>query len=288
MKKISILMALLAVMVGFSSCSEDKDPVVQTPTKFELNTPALASQYFELTPTGSLVFTCSQPDYGFTASTTYGLQVSLTEGGESYILTPEEPTSAVIRVKAVDVATAMCVLRGITNEDQWTEIEPIPLYFSATAQLGDHGSSFIQSNWVRLDQVKGYFAVPVPNYIYLVGSPEGWNGPDAANADHYADWRLFEKTDAIGSNIYYGVFNMPASPIFRFYAKLSGWDGGDSWGSQEDDSPLDYELAADGSVTEDLVHGKGSFSFPSWTGGEMTIIVDMNSNKVTFLGGNQM
>lgn len=281
-------MALFAVMLGFSSCNDDTEPVFQKPTKFELNTPALASQYFELTPAGSLVFTCSQPDYGFTASVTYGLEIALIEGGETYAVTPENPTSTVIRVAAADVATGMCVLSGIKTEDDWNDPAAAPLYVRATAQLGTQGDSFIASNWVKLDAVKGYFAVPQPGYIYLVGQPEGWKGPDAANAAHYANWRLFEKTDQIGSNVYYGVFDINAgSAMFRFYTALTGWDA-DSWGSQADDSPLDYELAADGALTTDLVKGKGSFSFPDWPGGEMTIMVDMNKNKVTFISGNAM
>lgn len=282
------MMAIACSAAAMVSCSDDSDPKFQAPTEFVLNTPALANQYYELTPEGTLVFTCSQPNYGFTASTTYGLQIAMTEDGDVYDIAPEVPTSAQIRVKASDVATGMCVLRGIKNEEQWDDPAAMPLYVRATAQLGSHGSSYITSNWVKLSQVKGYFAVPQPGYIYLVGSPEGWSGPDEANAAHYADWRLFENTENIGSNVYYGVFDMPASPVFRFYTALSGWDGGDSWGSQADDSPIDYSLEPGGSITETLVKGKGSFQFPAFEGGEMTIIVDMNSKKVTFADGNQL
>lgn len=279
-------MALVAVMLGFTSCNDDTDPVYKDPTKFVLNTPALASQYYELTPDGTLVFTCSQPDYGFTASVTYGLEVALSEGGETYTLTPEVPTKAQIRVKAEDVATAICVLRGIKTEEDWTEEPARPVYFRATAQLGDHENTFIESNWVKLDAVKEYFAVPVPGFIYLIGSPEGWAGPTADKADHYADWRLFEKDDAIGSKVYYGVFDMPSAPMFRFYTALTGWDD-DSWGSQADDNAIDYQLT-DGVWEGSIVKGKGSFNFPDFTGGEMTIIVDMVNNRVTVAEGNQM
>ncbi len=278
-------MALVAVMLGFASCTDDKDPVYQSPTKFVLNTPALASQYYELTPDGSIVLTCSQPDYGFTASTTYGIQVALSEDGETYSITPEVPTSASIRIKAEDLATAICVLRGLKDQDDWTEEPARAVYLRATAQLGVHGNTYIESNWVKLDRVKEYFALPSPGFIYLVGSPEGWSGPDAAHAEHYKNWRLFEKTEAIGSKVYYGVFDMPAAPMFRFYTALTGWDGGDSWGSQVDDNPIDVTLT-DGSWTGDIVNGKGAFNFPGFGGGEMTIIVDMVNNKLTIAEGN--
>lgn len=289
MKKISIIMALFAVVFGLSSCENDKDPVYQQPTEFKLNTPALSAQYFELTPNGTVQFTCSQPDYGFVASANYTMQMALSEGGETYDLTPAVPTDAKISIKASDIATGMCVLRGISDDTQWVEIPAIPVYFRAVCQLAGHPNSLIMSNWVKLDQVKGYFAVPMPGFIYLVGAPEGWKGPDAANAEHYADWRLFEKTDAIGSSIFYGVFDIPeGQAMFRFYKELSGWDGGDSLGSQADDSPIDFEIGADGSLTTPFVEGKGAFNFPAWPGGEMTIILDMNTSKVTFLAGNQM
>lgn len=280
-------MALVAVMLGFTGCTDDKDPVYQSPTKFVLNTPALASQYYELTPDGTIVLTCSQPDYGFTASTTYGMQVALDPEGETYNLTPEVPTSASIRIKALDVATAICVLRGITDEDNWVDEPARPIYLRATAQLGTHEKTYIESNWIKLDRVKGYFAVPVPGYIYLVGSPEGWSGPDAAHAEHYKNWRLFEKTEAIGSKVYYGLFDMPSAPMFRFYTDLTGWDGGDSWGAQVDDNPVE-EAITNGSWSGDLVKGKGAFSFPGFAGGQMTVIVDMVNNKVTVVEGNAM
>lgn len=177
MKKISIIMALFAVVFGLSSCENDKDPVYQQPTEFKLNTPALSAQYFELTPNGTVQFTCSQPDYGFVASANYTMQMALSEGGETYDLTPAVPTDAKISIKASDIATGMCVLRGISDDTQWVEIPAIPVYFRAVCQLAGHPNSLIMSNWVKLDQVKGYFAVPMPGFIYLVGAPEGWKGP---------------------------------------------------------------------------------------------------------------
>ena len=77
---------------------------------------------------------------------------------------------------------------------------------------------------------------------------------------------------------------MPAAPMFRFYTALTGWGGSDSYGSQVDDNPVDVTLV-DGQRTSDLVNGKGSFNFPDFPGGEMTITVDLNTMKVTFQTG---
>lgn len=287
MKKISILTAMAAVVLGLSSCSNDAEPVFQKPTEFKLNTPPMAEQYYELTPGGSMTFTVSQPDYGFTASTTYGIQIALSEGGDTYDVAPLTPTSAQIRVNAAEVATGITELYGATYGEKW-DGHALPLFVRATAQLGSHGESFIASNWIQLKQVKGYYAKREPGFIYLVGTPSGWTGPEAANETFYADYRLYEKEDAIGSKVYWGMFQMDAAPIFRFYSALTGWDGGASMGYMVDDAATDFTFGDGTSITETVISGKGSYSFPDFPGGEMTIIVDLNAEKVTFLEGNQM
>ena len=78
----NILKSTLLVALGlslFASCSDDRDdnPTVVSPTEFHLNTPALAGQYLDLEKSKTINFTCSQPDYGFPAATTYSVQVAL-------------------------------------------------------------------------------------------------------------------------------------------------------------------------------------------------------------------
>ncbi|MDE5573154.1 MAG: SusE domain-containing protein [Muribaculaceae bacterium] len=78
MKKISMFLACLTAIVGLSSCSQDRDPVLQIPTKFVLNTPALQNQYYQLEEGNTIELTCSQPDYGYSAIVQYSVEVSLT------------------------------------------------------------------------------------------------------------------------------------------------------------------------------------------------------------------
>lgn len=274
-------MALLVVALGFTSCEEDKDPVVKFPKTFTLNTPALASQYYELSEDGTLEFTVlTQADYGFLASPTYTVQIALTEAqkAEPYEIAPLQPTSTRVVVNASDFALGMCSLLGIAGEDDWNDPAAMPVYVRVASQLGTHENSLCYSNWITLEKVKTYYAVPTPGYIYLVGSPEGWVGPTADKADHYAEWRLFEKADEIGSKIYYGTFEMPSAPMFRFYTALEGWEA-NSWGSQEEDNPIDVEINADGTGTYDLVAGKGAFNFPGFPGGQMTVVVNLSDES---------
>lgn len=280
---------MLAV-VGLTGCSEDTDPKYHNPTEFVLNTPALQEQYYELTDGGQFQLTCSQPDYGYSAVANYSAEVSLSADFAQFeSLTNTTPTQSIMVFKDSDLAVALCALNGIETEDQKDEYNARPaqrVYFRAVCELDGVEGSRIVSNVVYLDQVKGYFAVPVAGYIYLVGQCEGWATPDASQTEHFAPWRLFEADDAIGSKIYSGVFDIPAgTAMFRFYTALTGWDN-DSYGAQVDDNPVEFEFT-DGVFEGSIVKGKGSFSFPNWPGGMMTIVVNLKENIVQMFAGEQ-
>ncbi len=288
MKKLSIFLAMAAVALGFSSCEEDRDPVYQNPTTFVANTPEMAAQYIALTAGENLELTCSQPDYGYSAVCQYSAEVSLTADFAEYKeLEAVDASQARIQLKQDAIATAMCELHGFTAET-YVDNGPEVIYLRAVCQVKGIESSLIKSNVVSYNQVQGYFAIPTPGFIYLVGQPEGWAGPTEGNAAHYAEWRLFESKGAIGSKIYHGVFNVNAGEaMFRFYSALTGWDA-DSYGSQVDDNPIEFDYAA-GTFETEIIKGKGAFSFPNWPGGEMTISVDMSdpdNMRLTIQEGN--
>lgn len=287
MKKIASFFATIAAVAALSACSQDDSPVLLKPTEFKLNTPPFAEQLYQLTEDGQITFTCSQPDYGLGVETTYSVEISLSEDfAESRPVSLVDPMSATLTFSTADVDLAILDMLGITDEESWApyaDKRVMPLYVRAKAQTAQVEYSKITSNVVKLPNVEIFFAIKTPGYIYLVGNPEGWKGPEEANAEHYKNWRLFENESAIGSNVYSAVFTMPAQPIFRFYTALTGWDA-DSYGSQVDDNPIDFVLAG-GSLETSLVKGKGSFSFPDFEGGEMTVTVNMNAMTVKFEAG---
>lgn len=267
---------MAAVALGFSSCEQDRDPVLQKPTTFVLNSPEMADQYINLTPGEVLELSCTQPDYGYSAVAQYSAEMSLTEDfADSRALESKNATQARLQLDQAAIAVALCELNGFDSEDNYQDLGPQKVYFRAVCELSGVADTRIVSNVVAYNHIKGYFAIPTPGFIYLVGAPEGWAGPTESNADHYAGWRLYEPSSAIGSKVYSGVFDIPAgSAMFRFYTALTGWDA-DSYGSQADDNPIDYEIV-DGSFSGTIVKGKGAFNFPDWAGGEMTITVDMS------------
>lgn len=299
MKKLSIFLASVFALLSFASCEDDKEPVY-TPAasdSFELLQPALQNQYYELTPDGTFGIDCkSMPDYGGghpVGPCIFGALVSLTPDLQeevvdllgnvvtpaNYIAIKASDTGSRMIFSDSSLAEAICLLKGLTKNDAgYTFSDTEVVYFRATCRIdGIEGSDVVSKNYVSLNRVMPYFAIPSPGFIYLVGQPEGWAGPSEANADHYNDWKLFEKDDAIGSKVYYGTFDIGAGEqaTFRFYTALTGWDN-DSYGSQSDDNPIDYELDANGGFEGKVVKGKGSFRFSSWPGGMMAIKVDMS------------
>ncbi len=288
MKKIALFLAAAAVFGGLSSCSRDESPVLQKPTEFKLNTPPFAAEYYQLTEGNSMIVTCSQPNYGIGVQTTYSMDISIDENfGNSLPIKVADPFSATMVMSDMDVNQAILDLLGISDADTWAPYENNhvhDIFFRATAQLAGIEGTSITSNIVKVSDVDFFFTIKEPGFIYLVGAPEGWVGPTENQAAHYADWRLFEADNNIGSEIYIGTFDVAAgSAMFRFYTALTGWDE-DSYGSQAEDNPLEFQIA-DGVFDGTIVKGKGAYSFPDWQGGLMTIIVNLKNGTIHIEAG---
>ena len=231
--------------------------------------------------------TFSQPNYGPGIIAKYFVQVSLTREFTDFVQLSEEYTTCSVNVPESSIAEAMCKLRGVVNEDNYTDEPARPVYFRVLSTVEEYlggkedaAGYSILSNVVCLSQVKDYYAVKLPGKIYLVGDCSGWNEPSKANADKYVGWTLSEADDAIDSKIYTGVFDIPAGKFqFRFYRSLSGWDV-DSIGAQVDDNPVDIEWIDGVGYNGAVVEGKGSFQYSSWAGGKIKITVNLKAMTV--------
>lgn len=302
MKKFFILTALAATaMLGFTACEDDKDPVWQKPAEgtFKLNTPVFANEEYVLTPEGSMILTTTQPDYGFTASVNYSVEMKLENGEKVYEIKPDEPTSAMIRLNDAVVAAGICDLLGVESEEELEAKGTMAVSMRAIAEIANHPETRMESNWVTFNAVKPYFAVPTPGFIYLIGSPGGWTSPEAQNEANLANWRLFEPANAIGKQVYTGVFNFDAGDVyFRFYTALAGWDA-NSYGPNEDagtDKQEDngaynvfFDWDGEGEFTCNMENCKNNFVFKGWKGGEVTVTADLSGKtpKVTLVAGTQ-
>jgi hypothetical protein len=179
----STLMLLLGVCV-FSACSDDLDnnPVLKTPDSFTLNTPSYADLNTDLATSSSLVFTWSQPDYGFPAAAEYQLQVSL-DG--KFTTSVEEAEADETGATVADYATfdnvftevqggipAADVAKALQKIAKWAP-EAVPatqtIYVRA---LSLYANSIIYSNTVQLNVLPYYVELsdaPVDLW-YLIGA----------------------------------------------------------------------------------------------------------------------
>ncbi|MDE5568533.1 MAG: SusE domain-containing protein [Muribaculaceae bacterium] len=303
MKKSIIFLALAAAGFAFTSCEDEKEPVYNIPTEFVLNTPPMAESVYILHAGDVVEFTCSQPNYGYSAVTNYAVDFSTEEEfvdatedapANYFTVTPVNSTSAKLQLSAEDIAKGICTRHGVETFVDYPEggIPAEAAYVRVRAWLTGVASSAIVSNTVALGGIEVYNPYPaVPGQIYIVGALNGWTEPASSNQALYDNWKLTET--GVGTNVYVGSFEVPAGEqYFRFYQSLSGW-------GEDGKLPSIGPAANDGDNTEvtitaepsewTAVPGKGAwYTSSDWAGGPVTFTVDLsdkNNFKVTMALG---
>ncbi|MDL2255548.1 SusF/SusE family outer membrane protein [Parabacteroides sp. OttesenSCG-928-G06] len=222
MKKYNICLLLIAFFVAVTACSDDRDsnPTLQIPASFLLNTPGYATGIYDLKNAGTIELTTTQPDYGFTAATTYKVQVSAENNFEDetkYITLSSAFTAAKMDVPAQEVAMAMMTLLDISTEED-VPTDPIPVYFRLQATLNS-GMYPTYSNVIELPKVLAYFAlseVTLPENMYVIGSINDWNWDNA--------FSMVPVHSAPGK--FWRVVYFPDNAEIKFNINTS-WDGND-------------------------------------------------------------
>ena len=271
MKKISILAALLVMFtMTFTSCKEDTQPRLEYPTEFVLNRPAYADQLILVEQNGFIRFTCSQANYGLATTPTYQLQVSKTEDFAEYQTVDYTTTKADMIIPAEPFAMAVCSLYGWTVASQAEQ--SVPVWVRCISSVPNASDKYtIASNAVKLEQVKVYFAVKLPDAIYLINA---------------TTMPLYETE--IGSKVYKGTYTIEAGQFqFRFYDELGDWDYY-SIGAQDTDSPVGISFT-DGEYAGECCYdpttksaGKGSWECTTWEGGYVEMTVNLQNKTVVF------
>lgn len=273
-----------------ASCGEDTDPQLQKPTEFTLNTPALASQYYELTPDGTIDLTCTQPDYGAQVVTTYQVEASLDRDFKSvaqnfdgsgaapdFVSVPGKYNSTRMQISADMLARSISMLRGIKTLDEYDLVNTVydgPVYIRLVAQVADLDYTKITSNIIELQHVLGYRCVLEKGRVFLIGDAcaAGWGVTAGVN-----DVCPLIETE-IGNGIYEGYYPMIAGGYFRFYtALIDDWDA-NSYGPAADGTNIDVAaLPFSGSFMAE----KGNW-ICNWTAAYTKITADFNAMKVSF------
>lgn len=230
MKKLNIYMLLLACSLFWTGCGEDRDdnPVFQEPTEFDLNTPVQANEVYDLKNLSFIELTCTQPNYGYVASTTYKVQLSLEETFKEAdevagtkanyaTLSPAYPLPE-LNIDAVDFAMALLDLWKASNDNAELPEIPMPVYVRLNASLTNNGAGQITSNVIELPKVLGYNVEPpvtLPEQMYLVG--------DFASGSSWGKWvEMIPVTDTPGK--FWSVQYFGGNNVMKFNAQPL-WDG---------------------------------------------------------------
>lgn len=280
----------LMMLVGLAStsCKRDTQPRLEKPTEFVLNTPPFATSTLILDEEGTFQLTVSQANYGPAVVASYAVEAAIedpeaNENVPTMMLTTTS-NNAVLDMPASELALAMCTLMGADSEENAAMYDPAvrPVWVRVVSTVSEQEYSRIASNWVKLEQVKPYFAVPVPGKLWLIGDCTGWdiNNPTP-------EYVLTEADDAIGSKIYSGTFPIAtdkAAGGFRFFLELGNWDNiAVQIGSAEPNFWEEHiSLDASGAYSGPCFYGQGNWDLDNHPGGNLKMTVDLNTMKVYF------
>lgn len=314
MKKISIILAMAAVALGFSSCKQEDQPQYHNPTTFTISTPALQNVEFltstDMTDNSTFNLFCTQPDYGYSAICNYSALVSINPDApiEDWInLENTTPTSAAMSIKTFELGAAACRLLGLTSQEEFDNspyaTQPVKCYFRAVCEIpGIEGSLIVSDNYVSYNAVKLQFAEKKPGWIYICGDVQniqtgvvnGFLAPSVSNLATYDDnFRLYEPDDMVGQKIYVGQFNLNAKggdpsnvddcSQFRFFTELLGWVNTASYGSNEADFyvlPITDKVEAGYMGGEIIAQGLGNWGIFAEQNEPFTVVVDITQLKI--------
>ena len=216
----SLLVAMVAVLPLFTSCSDDNDsnPTLTMPETFVLNEPEFAANnVYDLPGSSSVNLTVNtQPDYGgWPAAVTYAVQLSLdNDAEEEWNEMKDTYTSTKISIPAATLNAAVLDMYRKAHEDADPE-GVLPLYIRIRAFLAGTGEHYgeVFSNVIQLN-VLSYDTpsdVTLPTAIYVCGQSidEAWK-----------TWK-------------------PLAPVFgrdgRFYTMIYNDADGFKWGYKPED-----------------------------------------------------
>ena len=184
----NIIKSALLVVISLTlmtACSDDNDsnPSIQTPTEFKLNTPALQNTPIDLANSSKIMLTCSQPNYGYTASVQYTVQVATDENMTDAVELSETSNSAKVAIDAASLASTLTniyVQKGKTEADFPMDVKA---YFRLKANIVTSNGNVVEgteilSNVVSLNNIHLLFSLPavnLPKNVYVTGSFCDWD-----------------------------------------------------------------------------------------------------------------
>lgn len=256
MKKIFCSLLIAAATLGITtSCSEDRDsnPVLNTEgLTLVLNTPGVSfNNTYDLKESDVVVLTTSQPNYNYTAPTTYKVYVSLDKENWNQLETTY--TKAKMSVPAKELNQAILDMVGAENTGLLAAPQTVYVKISA-ALTGSDDLGYVESNVITLPSVLAYVPkveLTLPTEMYIVGgfaASDGWskfiplhfaysqegfsygivyfNAGDEFKINPDAGWKGNDKgfgQVTIGAKNEAGVVNAGSDDTSNMKASNSGW-----------------------------------------------------------------
>ena len=274
MKKLNILAGLfLGIGLSlFTACEDDNDsnPIVQQPDTFELNTPALGGNVYDLEKSSHIQLTYKQPDYGYTAAVTYYAQVSMTdkwndateETEATYVELNGNSSTCEFGVETSQIDRAIMQLGGYDEET--VPEEPLTIYIRLRATLNAGYACY--SNSIALLVFPYYMPVvdAEPEIWYLVGDCIGdgtWGNNGVENIGvslipmSIVDGYEYNSTTGQGEIQFTGYFL--AGKGFKLIKTPGNWD--DQWGNSSA-AGIDNPVKNDGGSSNLQVSASGYYS----------------------------
>lgn len=270
--KSTLLLACGVCLLASCEKDDDSNPVLKDPTAFVLNTPAAATNTtYDLANSKTLDLTCSQPDYGFPASTAYYVQVATKSDMSDAVELTTPSTSAKISADAAEIASDLTTLELNAGKTEADFPMTIPVYVRLRAIMKTYNSSDVAgteilSNTVKLNNVKLLFSLPpvtTPTNIYIVGQFCGW------------DWgNSLSMVPVYGSpNVFWHMVYIDDSGIKINTA--TAWDGNQK--GYADLNSVGGTLASDIVASKD---GNISSSKPGWY--QMIVTTSVSGRKILY------
>lgn len=225
----NILLAVLFALSMFTACDTDdgSNPVLNEPDTFVLNTPAYAANnVYDLKNATTLELACSQPDYGFPASTTYTVQVSLEadfkdatgDTKANYVGLESAYTTAKMNVNASELNSALLELWTAANgETVAFPTEPITVYVRLKAAITDSERGVCYSNVINLPKVLGSkeaSSLTPPATMFVVGSM----------LDSWSVWKPMVAVSGLDGQ-FWALIYFDANSEFKFGTKENEYIG---------------------------------------------------------------
>lgn len=182
---IRTVLMLLCSATLFTACNDDRDsnPIVKEATTFVLNTPAIANTTIDLANSTSVELTCTQPNYGFPASTEYVVQVALDKDMTDFVEMATASKTAKIPVDAAELASQLTILYLKAGKTQADFPMNVPVYLRLKANMLTAGGEVVPgteilSNVITLSDVHLRYSLPpvkLPTELFIVGQFCGWD-----------------------------------------------------------------------------------------------------------------